>query len=265
MTPPAPVGRTAILLGFAGLLPPAAAVGWAIMQDRSAWVVGLIYALSILSFLGGIWWGLAMRAGVRQAPLVAMAVVPSLLAFVLAVTSFVTFGSSWVLVATGVALLLTLPVDRWLTRTGAAPANWMRLRVPLSVGLGGLTILLGALTSGPVTPSDTSTPAIARAEPTVAPIFPPASDYVGRWTGVEGMFLDVAATDRPDRYRLTMQYDLDHRRTVTAKLDNDRLVFTSEGSSHSLVPTDGVATGLKYLAGKKDCLTVVPGEGYCRD
>ena len=30
-------------------------------------------------------------------------------------------------------------------------------------------------------------------------------------------------------------------------------------------PTDGDATGLKYLAGKKDCLTVEPGEGYCRD
>ena len=103
------------------------------------------------------------------------------------------------------------------------------------------------------------------AEPTVAPTFPPASAYVGRWTGVEGMFLDVEATDRPDRYRLTMQYDLDNRRTVLAKLDNDRLVFTSEGSRHSLVPTDGVATGLKYLAGKKDCLTVMPGEGYCRD
>lgn len=102
-------------------------------------------------------------------------------------------------------------------------------------------------------------------EPTVAPIFPPARDYVGRWTGVEGMFLDIAPTARPDRYRLVMQYDLDHRRTVTAKLDNDRLVFTSDGSRHSLVPTDGVATGLKYLAGKKDCLTVMPGEGYCRD
>lgn len=102
-------------------------------------------------------------------------------------------------------------------------------------------------------------------EPIVAPTFPPASAYVGRWTGVEGMFLDIVATDRPDRYRLTMQYDLDNRRTVLAKLDNDRLVFTAEGNSHSLVPTDGVATGLKYLAGKKDCLTVMPGEGYCRD
>jgi hypothetical protein len=28
--------------------------------------------------------------------------------------------------------------------------------------------------------------------------------------------------------------------------------------------TNGDATGLKYLAGKTDCLTVKSGEGYCR-
>lgn len=102
-------------------------------------------------------------------------------------------------------------------------------------------------------------------EPTVAPTFPSARDYVGRWIGVEGMFLDIAATDRPDRYKLTMQYDLDHRQTVLAKLDNDRLVFRRDGAEMTLVPTDGVATGLKYLAGKQDCLTAGAGEGYCRD
>jgi hypothetical protein len=51
----------------------------------------------------------------------------------------------WTLVGTGVALLLTLPVDRHLVATGDAPADWMRLRVPLSVGLGGLTIVAGWL------------------------------------------------------------------------------------------------------------------------
>lgn len=126
--------------------------------------------------------------------------------------------------------------------------------------LAGLLTLAACSQAPPPTRNATVTP-----EPVAAPTFPPARDYVGRWTGVEGMFLDIAATDRPDRYRLTMQYDLDHSRTVSAKLDNDRLVFTSDGSKHSLVPTDGATTGLKYLAGKKDCLTVVPGEGYCRD
>jgi len=55
--------------------------------------------------------------------------------------------TSWSLVALGVALILTLPVDRYLVRTGEAPANWLRLRIPLSIGLGGLTIVSAALLS----------------------------------------------------------------------------------------------------------------------
>ena len=93
----------------------------------------------------------------------------------------------------------------------------------------------------------------------------PALDYVGRWTGVEGMFLDVQPGAGPGRYRLTMQYDLDHRATVDAKREGDALAFTRDGKALALRPTDGDATGLKYLAGKRDCLTVAPGEGYCRD
>lgn len=102
-------------------------------------------------------------------------------------------------------------------------------------------------------------------KPSVAPTVPPARSYVGRWTGVEGMFLDVRPTDRPDRVRLTMQHDLDHRQTALARLEGATLIFERDGARTMLRATDGVATGLKYLAGKKDCLTVAPGEGYCRD
>ena len=134
-----------------------------------------------------------------------------------------------------------------------------------TMGTALLTLALAGITACSRQAAEPVVNVAAAPEPTVAPTFPPARDYVGRWTGVEGMFLDVAATDRPDRYKLTMQYDLDHRQTVIARLDNDRLTFTREGNRYSLVPTDGVATGLRYLAGKKDCLTVMPGEGYCRD
>ena len=94
---------------------------------------------------------------------------------------------------------------------------------------------------------------------------PPAIDYAGRWTGVEGMFLDVRPGTAPATYRLTMQYDLDHRVTVDARREGDALAFTRDGERKALRPSDGTATGLKYLAGKHDCLTVAPGEGYCRD
>ena len=79
------------------------------------------------------------------------------------------------------------------------------------------------------------------------------------------MFLDVERGAGPKRFRLTMQYDLDHKATVDAKLVVDSLVFTREGKELALRPTGGDATGLKYLAGKKECLTIAPGEGYCRD
>ena len=116
-----------------------------------ALVVGLMYPLVILSFLGGMWWGLAMRRARGQGPLVGIAVAPSLVTLALAGLLLATIRFDWTLVAIGSAVLLTLPVDAALTRRGDAPANWMRLRVPLSVGLGGLTIVLGMLIGGPVT------------------------------------------------------------------------------------------------------------------
>jgi hypothetical protein len=43
------------------------------------------------------------------------------------------------------------------------------------------------------------------------------------------------------------------------------LRFTRGGDALLLRQGSGVETGLKYLAGKKDCLVVKSGEGYCRD
>ncbi len=139
------VGPVARALGFAGLLPQAAAVVWMIMGEPDAWLIVTVYALVILSFLGGMWWALAMRAGAAQPVLVGISVVPSLAAAGFAIAAAVTWDSGWVLVAIGVAILLTLLVDRWFARNGIAPEGWMALRVPLSIGLGGLTIVAGAL------------------------------------------------------------------------------------------------------------------------
>ena len=48
-------------------------------------------------------------------------------------------------------------------------------------------------------------------------------------------------------------------------LDARGLRFTRNDVADTAVHTNGDATGLKNLAGKQDCLTVKPGEGYCRD
>ena len=87
---------------------------------------------------------------------------------------------------------------------------------------------------------------------------------IGRWIGVEGMFLDVATTATPGRYVLTMQWDLDHRGRFDGVARGGAIAFVRDGLAEMLRPTDGAATGLKYLAGKRRCLTVKPGEGYCR-
>lgn len=138
-----PVGRTAFMLGFAGLLPQGAAALLAGLGYFFGGVVAVGYGALILSFLGGMWWGLAMYPRVGQGVLVTLAVVPSLVAGALVAFAFVHLPSA--LVALGSALLLTLPVDRWLTTRGFAPSNWMSLRIPLSVGLGALTIIAGVL------------------------------------------------------------------------------------------------------------------------
>jgi hypothetical protein len=90
------------------------------------------------------------------------------------------------------------------------------------------------------------------------------SDYLGRWTGVEGMYLVVAAKPGGG-VTLDMQWDLDHKGSFDGSVTAEGLRFMRNGVAESAVHTDGDATGLKYLAGKRDCLTVKPGEGYCRD
>lgn len=147
MTAPARVGRTAFLLGFAGLLPQVAAVALIVADPSGMYdfpvAAAFGYGSLILSFLGGMWWGLAMRREAGQGNLAVLAVLPSLVP--LAIAPMVLISWTWPLIALGSAILLTLPVDRHLVSTGEAPGNWMRLRVPLSLGLGALTIAAGLL------------------------------------------------------------------------------------------------------------------------
>ena len=142
------VGPVARALGFAGLLPQFAAVWLAWMPGALGPGTGQQFAFGygalILSFLGGSWWGFAMGRFRGQGRMVAVAVLPSLVAFGIAIGTNLFGGTMRLaLVALGSAIILTLPVDRHLFGTGEAPAGWMALRVPLSIGLGVLTMLAG--------------------------------------------------------------------------------------------------------------------------
>ena len=90
------------------------------------------------------------------------------------------------------------------------------------------------------------------------------ADYLGRWTGVEGMYLDIASKPGGG-VRLQMQWDLDHSGTFDGAVTAEGLRFMRDGVAEPAVPGNGDTTGLKHLAGKQDCLVVKPGEGYCRD
>lgn len=133
-------------LGYAGLLPQAAVVAALLTHDLewrfTALATGFAYAALILSFLGGLWWGLAAQASERTPKWVwPVAVIPSLVAL-LSALPWAT-GDTWPvpsMLLLGVSLIVALGVDYRLYRLGIAPAGWMTLRVPLSVGLGLLTI-----------------------------------------------------------------------------------------------------------------------------
>lgn len=138
------------LLGFAGLLPHIAVV--LVLLERNnelrffALAMGYAYAALILSFLGGIWWGFAARAERAPLWLWVAAVLPSLIAL----ASFLPWatGEPWPgpsLIVIGVALIAALGVDWQLHRLGLAPEWWLRLRLPLSLGLGTLSIAMAAL------------------------------------------------------------------------------------------------------------------------
>ncbi|QZH75551.1 MAG: DUF3429 domain-containing protein [Erythrobacter sp.] len=146
MTSIPPVAR---FLGLTGLLPQftcAAAVWVGPAEWRwTALAIGWAYAALILSFLGGMWWGLAAAAPdqARRAPawIWIAAVSPSLIAL----GTFVPWvvGERWPgpsLVVLALAILASPLVDIRLVTI--RPAWWMALRLPLSAGLGAATLAL---------------------------------------------------------------------------------------------------------------------------
>jgi hypothetical protein len=89
------------------------------------------------------------------------------------------------------------------------------------------------------------------------------SDWNGKWVGVEGLVLVIApgATVDTRKLRITL---LDGTKDYVGKVDDDQIEFTRDGKMETIHAGTGAETGLKYLAGKDDCLIVKPGEGFCR-
>ncbi len=91
----------------------------------------------------------------------------------------------------------------------------------------------------------------------------PASDkWLGKWNGPEGTFLLLAGGS--GKYTVTIQ-NLDGPRTFPGNAVSGGIEFERDGAREVLRVSNGVQTGMKWLAEKANCLTVRAGEGYCKD
>ena len=143
--PPAPytppLTNTARLLGHLGLLPfvLGALLVWVVNAEAHPYATLALagYAAVIVSFLGGIHWGLAFRLSAPPASLFIWGVVPSLVAW-LAVMMPASAG----LVVQGVMLVVCYLVDRRVYPQQGL-AHWLTLRFRLSA-VASLCCFLGA-------------------------------------------------------------------------------------------------------------------------
>ncbi|MCJ8190158.1 DUF3429 domain-containing protein [Sphingomicrobium aestuariivivum] len=139
-----------ILLGAGGLLPPLGLILASFIDSPATHSIafwGVVYGALILTFLGGCWWAFASNMRPVSNVILLVSVLPSLGAFALLIGLF-SFASLSPLVAgamVGGALWLSPLVDRHLSLKRVTPRWWMTLRVPLSAGLGLLTVICGWL------------------------------------------------------------------------------------------------------------------------
>jgi hypothetical protein len=86
--------------------------------------------------------------------------------------------------------------------------------------------------------------------------------WIGQWNGPEGTFLRLAGGD--GNYEITIQ-DLDGPRTYRGVASGNAIRFERNGVAAMIRATNGAETGMKWLSEKTDCLTIRPGEGFCRN
>jgi hypothetical protein len=137
------------LLGYSGLIPFAAAA--VALFGPASWRGLALPALAaygavILSFLGGVHWGLALRATPEEAPAawprLALGVLPALVGWV---ALLLPARPGLALLAAGV--LAVAAVETAAARRGLVPRSYLGLRWALSLGAGAC-LLLGALAAG---------------------------------------------------------------------------------------------------------------------
>jgi len=91
----------------------------------------------------------------------------------------------------------------------------------------------------------------------------PTSDaLLGRWHGPEGTYLNISRN--ADNYEISIA-NLDGPRVFIGQAIPDGIRFVRDGQEATITRTHGDGTGMKWLAGKSNCLVIVKGEGFCQD
>ena len=130
ITTQVPVPRLAQVLGYSGLIPfvVLAAMAWTLNAAEQALAAFALraYAVTIVSFLGAIHWGLAMRQSPANPLLLWWGIAPSLVGWVSLL--LVPAAASLILAAT---LWLCFLVDRRVYPTFGLRA-WLRMRLVLT-------------------------------------------------------------------------------------------------------------------------------------
>lgn len=139
-----------------------------------------------------------------------------------------------------------------------------------------LALSLGACASDPKPPvvppvSPAVSPSVSptsSGSPTASPAVSPgatagkADAMVGKWPGAEGTSLNVVKTG--DKYSIEIT-NLDGTKKFEGTAKGDTIEFKRGDKTETIKAATGDETGMKWFAGKKECLVVTKGsEGFCR-
>lgn len=143
-----PIPRDALALGLLGLIPfyGSAFGAFAAGPAHTIAVVSFaVYAAAILSFLGGVRWGLALTQSPPPASAFALSVLPSIVGWITAAAMAIEPARVGAATVFAIAFLAQYLWDRSATGAGA-PAWYPRLRLILTVGVLGACLTLAAAT-----------------------------------------------------------------------------------------------------------------------
>jgi hypothetical protein len=140
--------------------------------------------------------------------------------------------------------------------------------------------VLGACTNTPdVTkpaPNAAPSPAATAASPAASPAVNPSVDpkaptapsakvtaLEGKWPGVEGTSLNI--TKNGEKYKVEITGADKKTETFDGTAKGDLIEFKRKDKVETIKAATAEETGMKWLAGEKNCVVVTKGsEGYCR-